>query len=176
MNLSQAKSARKQLNLNKLGDVGGSQIHWPAMLAKTDSPNYFGISKLTLLILGLAPFLAFADPVHPVVIPQSSLLKTALPVTDEDELAVIGRLIRTTEDQLKMQQHLKDLMIRFKQLKEAFVQGDQTKKNASVMVRTAREILDIIANQHLQFHFSKDYLDELTVFSSIAGKNGIKRP
>ncbi len=42
MNLSQAKPARKQLNLNKLGDAGGFQIHWPATLAKTDSSSYFG--------------------------------------------------------------------------------------------------------------------------------------
>lgn len=134
------------------------------------------LSKLTFLVLGLLPLSGFADPAHPVVIPQSSLLKTALPVTDEDELAVVDRLIQTTEDQLKIQQHLRDLMIRFKQLKESFVQGDQTKKNASAMVRTAREILEIITIQHLQFHFSKDYLDELTAFSSIAGKNGIRRP
>lgn len=127
-------------------------------------------------LLGLSPLLTFADPVHPVIIPQSSLIQTSLPMTDEDEIAAADRLIQTTEDQLKIQQHLRDLMIQFKKLKGAFIQGDQTKKNASAMVRTAREILDIITSQHLQFHFSKDYLDELTVFSSIAGKNGIKRP
>ncbi len=44
MNLSQAKPVRKQLNLNKLGDAGGFQIHWPAMLAKTDSLSDFGIT------------------------------------------------------------------------------------------------------------------------------------
>ncbi len=43
MNLSQAKPTPKQLNLNKLGDAGGSRIHWPATLAKTDSSGYFGI-------------------------------------------------------------------------------------------------------------------------------------
>ncbi len=36
----------KQLNLNKLGDAGGFQIHWPATLAKTDSSGYFGIHRL----------------------------------------------------------------------------------------------------------------------------------
>ncbi len=132
--------------------------------------------RFFLPIAGLLPSLLFAEPVHPVVIPQSSLMQISLPVTEEDEVAAVDRLIQTTEDQLRMQQHLKDLMIQFKKYKEAFIQGDQTKKNASAMVRTAREILDIITSQHLQFHFSKDYLDELTVFSSIAGKNGIKRP
>ncbi len=46
MNLSQAKSTPKQLNLNKLSDAGGSQIHWPATLAKTDSSSNFGIMGL----------------------------------------------------------------------------------------------------------------------------------
>ncbi len=37
MNLSQANPTPKQLNLNKLSDASGSQIHWQATLAKTDS-------------------------------------------------------------------------------------------------------------------------------------------
>ena len=37
MNLSQATPEPKQLNLNKLGDAGGSQIHCLTTLAKTDS-------------------------------------------------------------------------------------------------------------------------------------------
>ncbi len=43
MNLSQAKPTPKQLNLNELNDAGGSQIHWQATLAKTDSSSDFGI-------------------------------------------------------------------------------------------------------------------------------------
>ncbi|MBS0605704.1 MAG: hypothetical protein KF898_04860 [Parachlamydiales bacterium] len=34
MNLSQAKPAPKQLNLNKLGDAGGTQSHWLSDTAK----------------------------------------------------------------------------------------------------------------------------------------------
>ncbi len=44
MNLNQAKPARKQFNLNKLGDASGFQIHWTAMLAKTVSSSYFVIT------------------------------------------------------------------------------------------------------------------------------------
>ncbi len=44
MNLSQVKPERKRLNLNKLGDSGQFQIHWPATLSKTDSSSYFGIN------------------------------------------------------------------------------------------------------------------------------------
>ncbi len=46
MNLSQAKPMPKQLNLNKLSDADGSQIHWQATLAKTDSSSDFGIFRL----------------------------------------------------------------------------------------------------------------------------------
>lgn len=91
-------------------------------------------------------------------------------------MVIVDRLIQNSQNQLDTQIHLKELMIRFNHLKEAFVQGDESKKTASAMVYTAREILEIISDQHLEFHFSKDYLDELTLFSSIAGKNGIKRP
>ncbi len=46
MNLSQANPTPKQLNLNKLSDAGGSQIHWQVALAKTDSSSDFGIMGL----------------------------------------------------------------------------------------------------------------------------------
>ncbi len=45
MNLSHAKPTPKQLNLNKLSNAGGSQIHWQTTLAKTDSSSDFGISQ-----------------------------------------------------------------------------------------------------------------------------------
>ncbi len=46
MNLSRAKPMLQQLNLNKLGDAGGLQIHWLATLAETDSSSYSGIHLL----------------------------------------------------------------------------------------------------------------------------------
>ncbi len=48
MNLSQANPTLKQLNLNKLGDASGSQIHWLATLEKTDSSSYFSINLATV--------------------------------------------------------------------------------------------------------------------------------
>ncbi len=50
MNLSQAKPTPKQLNLNKLSGAVGSQIHWQATLAKTDSSSDFGINPLQSMI------------------------------------------------------------------------------------------------------------------------------
>ena len=129
-----------------------------------------------LVPLFLCAFGLHAEVNHSTVVPQSSLIEVALPLGPEDEIVAMDRLIQTTTEQLKLQQDLRDLMMQFKKLKGAFIQGDESKKTASAMVRTARRIMEIISEQHLQFHFSKDYLDELTLFASIAGKNGVKRP
>lgn len=130
--------------------------------------------KVCLLSLWALSTLPGGPPA--LVVPQSSLMKVAATVIEQNEVAVVDRLIQATEEQLKLQQHLKELMVNFHNQKEVFIQGDQTKKHVGLMVQTAREILEIITSQHWQFHFSQDYLDELTLFSSIAGKNGIKRP
>jgi hypothetical protein len=117
-----------------------------------------------------------SDQIHSVVVPQSSLTQAVLPLLAEDEVIIAERLTEATRAQLDLQLHLKQLMIEFKEQKQVFIQGEQTKRHASRMVRTAREILDIISNQHLQYLFSPDYIEELTLFSSIAGKSVVKRP
>ncbi len=109
-------------------------------------------------------------------LPQSSLIETSVGIGEADEVSVVDQLIVTTSQQLEMEKHLKRLMLDFKAQKEEFVQGNQTKSHAGRMVRTARQIYELISAHHLQHLFSKDYLDELTFFSSIAGKNAIKRP
>lgn len=139
--------------------------------------NFSRELKTKLLFFSLLCFQSIhAEEIHPVIVPQSSLLQTALPVADEDEVVVVERLIAASQEQLSTQERLKELMINFKKQKELFIQGEQTKKQASLMVRTAREILDIISKQHIQYLFAPDYIQELTLFSSIAGKNTIKRP
>jgi hypothetical protein len=44
------------------------------------------------------------------------------------------------------------------------------------MVHTARKILSEIQELHIQHLFSSEYLEELTLFSSIAGKTTPTRP
>ncbi len=129
-----------------------------------------------MIAICLASSALYPDKIRPVIIPQSSLMETSLPLKEEDEVVVIDRLILATQAQLGMQKHLKELMITFQQQKEMFIQGDQSKKLATQMVRSAREILEIISDEKIHYLFSTDYLDELKMFSSIAGKNGIKRP
>jgi hypothetical protein len=109
-------------------------------------------------------------------IPQSSLIETSLPMTEEDELKAVEELIIATQEQLQKHIALKEMMLQFKKQREAFVQGNQTKTHAGRMVRTARQIYEAITASHLEHLFAKDYLDELNFFSSIAGKTAVTRP
>ena len=99
------------------------------------------------------------------------------PLADmQDELKIVDQLIIATTEQLDTQKQLKELMLQFKKQRENFVQGDQSKAHAGRMVRTARQVYEMIAANHLEHLFAKDYLDELTFFASIAGKSGVNRP
>lgn len=118
----------------------------------------------------------FAADQQSLKLPESSLIMASENMTDTDELKIADQLIVTTRRQLEMQKNLKDLMVQFRDQKESFVQGNQTKEHAGKMVRTARQIYEIITANHLEYVFPKDYLDELTFFSSIAGKSGISKP
>ncbi|MEN9343720.1 MAG: hypothetical protein RLZZ453_507 [Chlamydiota bacterium] len=95
---------------------------------------------------------------------------------DEDEIKIVDKLIAVTEEQLKHQRHLKDLMVQFQQKKEEFIQGNQTKIHTARLVRLGREIYEYIEEHHFEHLFAKDYLDELQFFSSLAGKKAVTRP
>jgi hypothetical protein len=111
-----------------------------------------------------------------LIIPQSSLIETALPLAENDEVKIIDQLITATSRQLETQKQMKELMLQFKKQREEFIQGNQTKSHAGRMVRTARQIFEMISSNHLEHLFAKDYLDELTFFSSIAGKTAVTKP
>lgn len=93
-----------------------------------------------------------------------------------DEVEAIDNLIKATEQKLEVEKQLKTLMIKFNQQQDEFFKGNQTKHHAFRMVSTAREIMEIVSNNHLKHLFSKEYLDELVLFSSIAGKSSPVRP
>ena len=111
-----------------------------------------------------------------LLIPQSPLLEASLPLSEKDEVRIVDQLIVATAAQLETQKQIRELMLQFKKQRETFIQGDQSKAHAGRMVRTARQIYEMIAANHLEHLFAKDYLDELTFFASIAGKTAISRP
>jgi len=95
---------------------------------------------------------------------------------DVNEIQVVDDLIALTEAQLVVQKQVKELMIEFKKHRDLFEKGDQTKNQAYLMVKMASQLLGVIKDNHLQQIFSLPYMEELTFFSSIAGKNAPIRP
>lgn len=97
-------------------------------------------------------------------------------VVFENEVEVLEQLIGTTAQKLEKYKELKRIMQEYKSQKEAFALGNHSKQHAARMVKTARKIQETINDQHIAHLFSSEYLEELAMFSSIAGKYGPKRP
>lgn len=106
----------------------------------------------------------------------SEVPETVEPLVREDEVVTMDHLLAVTQGQLEVQKQLKALMLEFKQHQEIFFKGEQTKERAYKMVTTARRILSIITDKHMQHLFSSEYLQELAMCSSIAGKSKPTRP
>ncbi len=127
------------------------------------------------IFLGLFFFFTVVANGHgAIVIPQSSLEEPKNSIQGPDEITAISHLMESTAHQLEVQKQMRQLMVDFQKQKEEFIRGNQTKAHAAEMVRTARQIYETIIAHHLQYLFSKEYLDELLFFSSIAGKNKMK--
>ena len=93
-----------------------------------------------------------------------------------DEVEMIEKLMNLTEEQLKSQKELKNLMALFKTQQDTFFHGNQTKEHAAQMVTTAAHILKVIDAHNYRHLFSLLYLQELEIFASIANKNTPARP
>lgn len=109
---------------------------------------------------------------------SSSLFAADEPLlkTDQDEISQVSHLIEATQEKLSKQKELKALMLIFQEQEEQFFLGDQSKTHAAKMVHSARQILEMIKAYHLEHLFSSEYMEELTLFSSIAGKTSPTRP
>ena len=94
----------------------------------------------------------------------------------ENEVETMDHLISVTEQHLNAQKKLRNLIAEFKKQKDRFFKGAQTKKHSFKMVKTASQILHLIHENYLQQLYSPEYLEELTMFSSIAEKNKPVRP
>lgn len=129
-----------------------------------------------LLIAPLLPLTCQAADNPTLRVPQSSLSDTTLVLGQQDEVKLLDQMIVSTTTQLQMLEQLKEKMVQFQQQRDAFIKGDQTKSHTGRMVRTARQIYEILLTNHLDHLLAKDYLDELIFFSSIAGKNAVTRP
>jgi hypothetical protein len=88
----------------------------------------------------------------------------------------IDHLIAATERKLEQQKELKQLMETFNFQQEEFFRGNQSKTHAAKMIHSAERILNLIRELHLAHLFSLTYLEELTLFSSLATRQIPVRP
>lgn len=94
----------------------------------------------------------------------------------EEEVNKVKCLIQATEKQLSKQKELQKEMILFEVQKEQFILGEQTIAHTTTMIKTATHILSLIAENHLNYLFTSDYMEELALFTSIGAKKGPTRP
>jgi hypothetical protein len=88
----------------------------------------------------------------------------------ENEAEIIEHLIQSTQSKLEEQKELKTLILLFREQEERFFKGDQSKEHTTKMVGCARQILEMIRSSHIEHLFSSEFMEELALFSSIAGK------
>ncbi len=91
------------------------------------------------------------------------------------EMQSIDALIAQTQKNLYEQMKLKELLKDYYRYREEFTQGLQTKHQAAALVSIASDILKILQSEHLQHLCTPSFVDEITFFSSIAGKKSITR-
>jgi len=92
------------------------------------------------------------------------------------EVEVIDRLIEKTKDLLETQQNLRQKLLVFHETRDLFTSADESRVYAAQMVNAASLLLGLIVENHMQYLFSKEYLEELEFFSSFTKKNNLKRP
>lgn len=126
------------------------------------------LSALIPLIAAMAPAQHPAQPVE--------MMDEKVTAAREDEVKAVDHLIASTAEKLEQQKELKKLMTLFREHEERFFQGDQSKEHSLKMVNCARQILELVKNAHLEHLFSSEYIEELALFSSIAGKKTPPRP
>lgn len=127
---------------------------------------------LKYLILALVVSL----PAYSVVTAPPLKEEIVLSADEGNEIKAMENVIVHTEKRLADEKKLKELMVEFKAQQDRFFLGEQTGVLAAHMCKTARLILNLVTEHHLHYLFSKTYMDELTLFSSIAGKSTPPRP
>jgi hypothetical protein len=127
-----------------------------------------------MLIFALLPVFAAVQP--PLAVPKMEVPEEKVVEVRVNEIEAVDHLIAATSEKLEQQKQLKKLMDLFREQEERFFQGDQSKEHSLKMVNCARQILDLIKKAHIENLFSSEYIEELALFSSIAGKTTPPRP
>lgn len=128
---------------------------------------------LTISMLFLSSAFA-ADVVHPSTpdLPRITSQPTAKP---GNEIVFLDQLISITEQNVENQKELKEKVKEYIQLRDQYARQTQNQELGMRLVRAAYEVLEGIKEQHLTHVFDKEFMSELTFFSTIGAKQkGVK--
>jgi hypothetical protein len=89
----------------------------------------------------------------------------------ENELVLLDQLIETTQQSLKEEMRLRDLVKQYQQLQKEYIdQGDDNDKLYQ-LIKTAYTVLEGIKSLHLEHSFEPEFLSELALLSKPATKS-----
>ena len=94
----------------------------------------------------------------------------------DSQLAMVDDLIVMTQQTLKGEQEIRNLIAEYQQIQEVYIRNTDDKEQVVKMVRMAHRVLTKIQDNHLTQQFDPDFISELALFSKIATKKGIPKP
>lgn len=129
-----------------------------------------------LLVFLIIPFYAPAasDNINPVT-EQMPPLHEKQPEAPKS-VAVLDHIIELTKENLRSEMKLRDLVLSYQELRDAYLEDTQNKKLLAKAVRAADEVEKAIITTNLEHAFPQEFLKELAMFAKPAKKQGFSRP
>lgn len=123
---------------------------------------------LTISVLGFADSALInptvpdlPPPLHPRILQKENGIS---------ELSKLDHLIEITTKNLETQKRLRDYLMDYKQLEKNYLKNPQDKTLLFRFVKTARQLLNTIKENHLEHIFSSEFMNELNLLSQITNK------
>lgn len=93
-----------------------------------------------------------------------------------NELAMLDTLIVATQQSLEQQKVLRDLITKYLDTQEAFLEDSDNKELLYRTVKLAHRVSESIKENHLVHNFDGAFISELNLLSQVAVKYGEPKP
>ncbi|MCB1180456.1 MAG: hypothetical protein KDK55_00345 [Chlamydiia bacterium] len=97
----------------------------------------------------------------------------SLTIHDQDEIVVLKQLIEATQKSLNEQHTLLQSILRYRAVRELFFDDTTNSRKATNLVKMALQISNQLEESKMTHLFSKEFLEELSFYSSVGRKNGL---
>lgn len=93
-----------------------------------------------------------------------------------NEILMLDHLIETTQESLKAQKEIKELIVQYNEIQTRYMQNTEDLLLLFQMAKQAHKILEAINKHYLTQVFDPSFLGELKVISKPAAKRGLPKP